>query len=70
MKVEATVKATPGLTWVKSSYSSEEGGECVEVADGPQAVHVRDSKDEAGPILTFDHATWARFVVFAAEQHC
>jgi hypothetical protein len=41
-----------------------------EVAEGPQAVYVRDSKDIAGPILTFDHAAWARFVAFAAEQHC
>src|SRR5436853_31119 len=33
------------LAWRRSSYSSEEGGECIEVAASPGTVHVRDSKD-------------------------
>ncbi|MFJ8141923.1 DUF397 domain-containing protein, partial [Streptomyces sp. NPDC096013] len=40
------------LAWFKSSYSGSEGGDCVEVAAHPSAVHVRDSKVPAGPMLT------------------
>lgn len=35
------------LLWRRSSYSSEEGGECIEIATHPGRVHVRDSKDTA-----------------------
>lgn len=44
---------TDELTWFKSSYSDGEGGNCVEVAACPGAVHVRDSKDTHGPRLAF-----------------
>ncbi|WBO67005.1 DUF397 domain-containing protein [Streptomyces camelliae] len=54
------------LTWVKSSYSSGEGGECVEVAATSDAVHVRDSKDTSRPALTVEPGTWSAFVEFAA----
>ncbi|MEU4496307.1 DUF397 domain-containing protein [Streptomyces sp. NPDC023998] len=56
------------LVWVKSSYSSEEGGECVEVASGPDTVHVRDSKNVTGPVLTLEAHVWDAFVGFAAES--
>ncbi|MFH9618604.1 DUF397 domain-containing protein [Streptomyces pratensis] len=36
-------------SWSKSSYSSNEGGECVEVAATDHAVLVRDSKDLTRP---------------------
>ncbi|MEU3997406.1 DUF397 domain-containing protein [Streptomyces fungicidicus] len=58
-------KEAPGadsrLCWFKSSYSSEEGGECVEVAVGSIAVHVRDSKQalECGPVLTVGPVAWS-----------
>jgi hypothetical protein len=55
------------LAWFKSSYSSEEGGECVEVAIGAHAVHVRDSKDMARPGLTVEAEAWTEFVGFAAQ---
>ncbi|MEU7094401.1 DUF397 domain-containing protein [Kitasatospora aureofaciens] len=55
------------LTWVKSSYSGTEGGNCVEVASCPSAVHVRDSKDKAGPTLAFSPEAWSAFVSFASE---
>ncbi|MGW0733584.1 DUF397 domain-containing protein [Streptomyces sp. NPDC002851] len=48
--------------WYKSSYSADEGGSCVEVATHPSAIHIRDSKDPEGPILTVSPATWAAFV--------
>ncbi|MEO3763240.1 DUF397 domain-containing protein [Streptomyces sp. B5E4] len=53
------------LRWFKSSYSSGEGGECVEVATTSTAVHVRDSKDRGGPQLVFTPAAWAEFVAEA-----
>jgi hypothetical protein len=48
------------LRWFKSSYSSEEGGECVEVAVDGNAVHVRDSKQIAlgGPALKVGSTAW------------
>ncbi|MFF5715959.1 DUF397 domain-containing protein [Streptomyces buecherae] len=49
--------------WRKSSYSGNNGGNCVEVAPGfPGVVPVRDSKDPDGPALAFDAAAWAAFV--------
>ncbi|MFE6333327.1 DUF397 domain-containing protein [Streptomyces sp. NPDC057798] len=54
------------LAWRKSSYSSEEGGECVEVAVRPARVHVRDSKDTTRSVLTVEPTAWAAFVEFAA----
>ncbi|MFK3980502.1 DUF397 domain-containing protein [Micromonospora sp. NPDC050397] len=37
-------------------------GDCVEVADLGGSVGVRDSKDSAGPVLTFDRADWSTFI--------
>ncbi|MDQ0910962.1 hypothetical protein QFZ22_006947 [Streptomyces canus] len=48
--------------WRKSSYSSDQGGECVEIAETVAAVAVRDSKTPAGPILTIDPAVFTTFV--------
>lgn len=50
------------LVWFTSSYSDDQGGNCVEVATTENAVHVRDSKDPGGPVLTFTPAAWAAFV--------
>ena len=47
--------------WRKSSYSGANGGNCVEVADGPGAVQVRDSKDKDGPRLAFGLEMWKAF---------
>jgi hypothetical protein len=49
------------LHWFKSSYSSNEGGNCIEVATQPFAVHVRDSKNTE-PILALKPGTWAAFL--------
>ena len=47
----------------KSSYSNQDGGACVEVADGFAGVMpVRDSKDPDGPALVFTAAAWSAFV--------
>ncbi|CAL9398074.1 hypothetical protein SUDANB6_01398 [Streptomyces sp. enrichment culture] len=60
--------AAAGLVWFKSSYSGTEGGQCVEVAAGSAAVHVRDSKAVAGPILTVSREAWAGFVGPASSE--
>ncbi|WP_405799727.1 DUF397 domain-containing protein [Streptomyces sp. NBC_01506] len=52
--------------WVKSSYSSGEGGNCVEwspaFAESHGVVPVRDSKLVDGPVLTVSPAGWRAFV--------
>ncbi|MEU7296603.1 DUF397 domain-containing protein [Streptomyces exfoliatus] len=50
------------LNWFKSTYSGDEGGECVEVATDRAAIHVRDSKERGGPQLAFARDAWAGFV--------
>jgi hypothetical protein len=52
-----------GAIWHKSTRSSGNSGNCVEVADNlPGVVGVRDSKDPTGPALVFAQATWREFV--------
>lgn len=46
--------------WRKSSYSGDNGGECVEVAMAG-AVLVRDTTDRTGPVLTFTAEAWQAF---------
>ncbi|MFB7437817.1 MULTISPECIES: DUF397 domain-containing protein [Streptomyces] len=51
------------VQWRKSSYSGDQGGSCVEIAETPSAtIAVRDSKTPAGPILTIAPAAFATFV--------
>jgi hypothetical protein len=49
--------------WRKSSYSSGNGGQCVEVACRPLsgAVAVRDSKNPGGPVVTVTPEMWRAF---------
>jgi len=59
------------LEWYKSSYSSNDGPDCVEVAISPAdrapAVHVRDSKDKDGARLVFGDAPWREFLAFTGR---
>ncbi len=48
-------------TWRKSSYSGGNGGGCVEIAERPGQVFVRDSKDREGPVLAFTREEWRAF---------
>jgi hypothetical protein len=50
--------------WRKSSYSGDNGGNCVEVGTAGLAVAVRDSKDPDGTLVAFAADTWKAF----AEQ--
>jgi Domain of unknown function (DUF397) len=49
------------IRWRKSTYSSTNGGECIQVGTAPRTVAVRDSKDPAGPSLTFAPGRWQAF---------
>lgn len=53
---------TSDLAWFKSSYSGTEGGQCVEIAADTDAVHIRDSKALAGPVIRVSREAWAGFV--------
>jgi hypothetical protein len=53
----------PHATWRKSSRSNGGGnGNCVEVAELPGRVALRDSKDPAGPVLACTRAEWHAFL--------
>ncbi|MGA5313011.1 DUF397 domain-containing protein [Streptomyces pseudogriseolus] len=67
MSVEQVTEKVNGLHWSKSSYSGSDGGDCVEVAAGLDAVYVRDSKAAGdGPVLRVGRDGWAAFVALAA----
>jgi hypothetical protein len=54
--------------WRKSSYSSGNGGQCVEVARNlPGVVAVRDSKDREGPALVIPADAWQAFTTGTAK---
>ncbi|MFJ8195511.1 DUF397 domain-containing protein [Streptomyces sp. NPDC096152] len=49
--------------WRKSSYSGEgDGNECVEIANRPTHIAVRDSKVPARATLTFPTPAFAAFL--------
>ncbi|MFE9660221.1 DUF397 domain-containing protein [Streptomyces sp. NPDC005955] len=55
--------------WVKSSYSVDNGGSCVEWApmhaSATGLVHVRDSKNPDGPVLNVSATAFAGLVTLA-----
>jgi hypothetical protein len=48
-------------SWRKSSYSGNNGGDCVEAGSVPGTVLVRDTKDRHGPALSLSAGTWRAF---------
>lgn len=57
-----------GAVWNKSSRSSPNGQNCVEVARNlPGIVAVRDSKNPDGPRMVFTQSTWHAFIEHAQE---
>ncbi|NED85122.1 DUF397 domain-containing protein [Streptomyces sp. SID11233] len=64
-KYDATV-----VTWVKSSYSNGNGGNCVEIGFGfpGSVVPVRDSKVAGGPVLTVGAAQFSAFLESVAAS--
>lgn len=62
-----TTMRTPDLTnarWAKSSYSGNNGGNCLELALAISGfAPVRDSKHAShGPVIPFTRPAWATFV--------
>jgi hypothetical protein len=50
-------------TWRKSSRSNDGGdGDCVEVAELPGWIALRDSKNPAGAVLAFPRGSWRAFL--------
>jgi hypothetical protein len=49
------------FTWRKSSYSASSGN-CVEIAFRDRRVAARDSKQGAGPVLTWPEGNWVAFL--------
>jgi len=47
--------------WRKSTYSSANGGQCVETASASGAILVRDTIDRDGVTLSVPAAAWRRF---------
>ena len=54
--------------WTKSSYSSNDGPACVEVACIKSSIRIRDSKHPLGPQLTVTPAAWTAFVTYAGRR--
>jgi Domain of unknown function (DUF397) len=54
------------IGFIKSSFSTGNGGECVEWAHTADGVYVRDSKDRDGAELFFTSAEWDDLVAKAA----
>jgi hypothetical protein len=50
------------LRWFKSSRSSGQGGNCVEVAKASDTWYVRDSKNPTGGMLSVAPEAWRAFL--------
>ena len=62
----------PATQWIRSSYSDNQGGQCVEWAPdlvSAGSVPVRDSKDTTRPPLTFSPTTWNAFIQSVRTSH-
>jgi hypothetical protein len=56
------MEGSGAVNWRKSSYSGNNGGNCVEAGSTPGAVLVRDTKQDGhGPVLQFSASTWRAF---------
>jgi hypothetical protein len=57
----STLHSNDELDWRKASASANGG--CVEVAPLPDGgVAVRDSKNQSGPVLSFNQREWVSFL--------
>jgi len=66
MNVKKPRHEDDALAWFKSSYSAGDGGDCVEVAECPDRIHIRDSKDTNRLGLVVGASAWTAFVGFAS----
>ncbi|WP_406287291.1 DUF397 domain-containing protein [Embleya sp. NBC_00896] len=52
----------PSPRWFTSSYSTNQGGNCVETAAFRDSIGVRDSKDLGVGHLTVEPASWVALI--------
>jgi Domain of unknown function (DUF397) len=57
-----------GARWRKSRRSNGQGS-CIEVADLPGIVAVRDSKDQGGPKLPVTSVAWRTFLAYVKDSN-
>jgi hypothetical protein len=55
------METAEALTWRKSSYSTSNGGNCIEVAATSHTINVRDSKNPDDATLAFARDSWQAF---------
>jgi Domain of unknown function (DUF397) len=55
------MEGTSAVTWRTSSYSGNNGGQCVEAGSASGHVLVRDTQDRAGSVLAFTPSAWRDF---------
>jgi hypothetical protein len=55
------MEGSSAVIWRTSSYSGNNGGQCVEVADAARGVLVRDSVSRTGGTLAFNAQAWQTF---------
>jgi hypothetical protein len=56
------------LKWRTASYSSNGGGNCIEVGSHDDHVLVRDSQDRSGPVLRLSPAAWRELVARVKDR--
>jgi len=49
-------------SWRKSTHSTGNGGDCVEIGGADGEVLVRDTKDRAGHSMSVPTGEWNRFI--------
>ncbi|WP_121433392.1 DUF397 domain-containing protein [Actinomadura pelletieri] len=50
------------VTWRKARKTTENGGNCVEIASVSGTIAIRDSKNPDGPRLTINHNDFRRLI--------
>jgi hypothetical protein len=55
------MEGNSAVAWRKSSYSGNNGGDCLEVGNAASLIAVRDSKVPNGARLAFGRAAWEAF---------
>jgi hypothetical protein len=55
------METAEALTWRKSSYSTSNGGNCIEVAATSHTIEVRDSKNQDDATLAYARDSWRAF---------
>ncbi|MEV8544437.1 DUF397 domain-containing protein [Streptomyces sp. NPDC051572] len=61
-KALRSADVAPEGAWRKSSYSDQQGGNCVEVTTVVAGIGIRDSKDKAGLAFIVTDGAWTSFV--------